>query len=73
MDNFGALFKSTNKQSEKHPDYWGDIEIDGKKYSLAGWKKPTKAGDTYLSLKASDFKEYVKKEKQADPAGDIPF
>lgn len=49
----GTLHKSTQKKSEKSPDYFGSIKIDGVVYSLGGWIKTAKSGSSYLSLAAS--------------------
>jgi hypothetical protein len=49
----GSLFKSTDKQNEVDRDYQGSILItEPGKYWLSGWKKTTKGGVTFLSLKA---------------------
>jgi hypothetical protein len=45
----GALFKNDRKEKDSHPDYRGDITIDGRKYWLSGWLKEGKRGK-YMSL-----------------------
>jgi hypothetical protein len=40
--NRGMLGRNTNKQSDKHPDYSGTINIDGRDYWLSGWLKEGK-------------------------------
>lgn len=57
MNGKGALFFSRNKKTDRHPDYTGDFEIDGKKFWLSAWKKQTKKGDVYLSLALGQPKE----------------
>lgn len=61
--NSGTLFANKTKQKETSPDYSGDLLIDvrslivedGKaKVRVSGWKKPTKAGGTFLSLAISN-------------------
>src|SRR6266705_6903959 len=50
-DNSGALFKRKGeKRSDRSPDYTGKATIGGVAYRISGWKKTTKAGETYLSL-----------------------
>lgn len=50
----GVLFKNNKKSKDTHPDYQGNVNIDGVEYDLAGWKKePKNGGDTFLSLKVS--------------------
>ena len=62
----GALFKNRKKQTEKQPDYTGNIEIDADvvrdlmaqidegiehpKADLSAWIKNSKAGMNFLSL-----------------------
>jgi hypothetical protein len=49
--NKGSLFVSDKKETEKHPDYSGSININGKDYWLSGWKRQAKeSGKTYLAL-----------------------
>ena len=49
-DNSGALFKNDRKQTDKHPDYRGDITIGGRKFFLSAWLKKTSKGSTFMSL-----------------------
>jgi len=51
-DNSGALFKNDKKEKDTHPDYRGDIKIDGVEYWLSAWIKPTKNGTKFMSLSA---------------------
>jgi uncharacterized protein (DUF736 family) len=48
----GALFKNDRKEKETHPDYKGDININGTNYWLSAWLKATKDGKKYMSLSA---------------------
>lgn len=47
--NRGALFVNDRKQSDKHPDMNGKININGVDYWLSGWWKQTQRGEI-LSL-----------------------
>ncbi len=38
-DNSGVLFKNDKKESEKHPDYKGNITVGGQDYWLSAWIK----------------------------------
>lgn len=67
--NRGALFISSQRKSEKAPEYFGSIKLDraylkdllnktdedGIEVKLSGWKKPTKTGGTFLSLAVDTF------------------
>lgn len=48
--NRGALFKNEDKQSDRHADYRGQINVDGKEFWLDAWLKKSKAGKTFMSL-----------------------
>lgn len=75
--NRGALFTSSQRKSEKAPEFFGSLKLDrayikdllnktdedGIEIKLSGWKKPTKTGGTFLSLSVDTF---VKKD--ATPA-----
>ena len=64
--NRGVLFKEQDKQSDKHPDYTGGINVNGTEYRLAGWIKEGKKGK-FLSLAVSSPNGKKKDE------GDVPF
>jgi uncharacterized protein (DUF736 family) len=46
----GALFKNDRKEKETHPDYRGDLNVDGRAYWLNAWVKSTKDGKKYFSV-----------------------
>ena len=48
-DNSGTLFKNDRKESTKHPDYKGDVMIDGKTYWISAWIKDGQRGK-FMSL-----------------------
>jgi hypothetical protein len=48
--NSGALFKNDDKQTDKHPDYRGSINVDGTDYWLSAWLKTSKKGIRFMSL-----------------------
>ena len=54
--NRGVLFENDKGDNEKRPDYTGNIDVGGTKFSLSAWKKTSKSGKSFLSLSISDFK-----------------
>ncbi len=41
--NRGAMWLNADRASEKHPDFKGSLDIDGKKYWVSGWQKKENA------------------------------
>ena len=63
--NSGTLFKNDRKEKETHPDYKGQINIDGTDYWLSAWVKVSKDGTKkFMSLSVQP-----KDQQQAKPAG----
>ena len=67
--NRGALFRQEEKKSEKHPDYKGEINIEGVDYWISGWIKPYQNGTKrMLSLSAEPKQRQEKPRQRQDPA-----
>jgi hypothetical protein len=77
-NNSGVLFKNEKKDTDKHPDYTGKINVDGTDYRLAAWVREGKSGK-FMSIKVSEFtqKQDVKPTKKSaaieDLDSDLPF
>ena len=74
--NRGVLFKNERKQQDKHPDYTGKIDVEGKEYKLAAWIKDGKKGK-FMSLAVS-IDDGSRKERSSDNTppfqdDDVPF
>jgi len=37
--NRGSIWKNDRKETEKHPDFTGSINVEGKEYWLNGWRR----------------------------------
>lgn len=78
--NRGAIWKNDDKQSEKHPDFKGSINIEGVEYWVSGWKRRAGASpkSPALSLSVQAKEEQAKPAKAAQTAAidfddDMPF
>jgi hypothetical protein len=69
-DGSGALFKNDRKEQTQHPDYTGNIKVEGVEFQLSAWLKKTKAGRTYMSLSAMP-KQPPGRPVKADVAEDL--
>ena len=77
--NRGTLGKNKHKTEDTHPEYAGQINIEGVEYWLSGWIKSNgETGEKFFSLSAK-AKDAKPKPKAAKPDGwdkmadDIPF
>lgn len=71
--NTGALFKNDNKQTDKHPDYNGSINVNGEEFWLSAWLKTSKAGKKFMSLSVSAKNGQKPAKAAQDDSDDVPF
>jgi uncharacterized protein (DUF736 family) len=64
--NRGALFKNGEKETDNHPDYRGDIDVNGVKFWLSAWIKESKKGMKYMSL---SIKPKLQSDSNSPPTG----
>jgi uncharacterized protein (DUF736 family) len=73
----GSLFKNNKKTTELHPDYTGKIKVNGVELQLSAWVAKTKAGETYLNIKAKELTPTFNTSSQdnfgAQGGTDLPF
>jgi len=73
--NRGMLGRNTNKQSDKHPEYSGTLNVDGVDYWLSAWVKEGKNGKFFsLAVKPKETKKAPKaKAFEDDDLSSVPF
>lgn len=62
-ENTGVLFKNDRK-SDKHPAYKGEINVEGKHYSIALWDRQSSKGTTYLSVAIQEYRDVKNEPKE---------
>ncbi len=71
--NKGVLFKNDRKQSDKHPDYTGKINVNGTECYLSAWINDGQKGK-YMSLSIGKEVEQQKTPQNNPPEfDDTPF
>lgn len=76
--NSGIISRNEKKTEDKHPDYTGKINVEGKEFRLAGWVRKRNDGGTFLSLKVSENKVAPQQTSAPrhvvnTPDSDLPF
>ena len=81
--NRGAIWKNEKKETDKHPDFTGSINVDGHDYWLNGWRRPEGAAPNAPSMKFTVRRKDGKpqqqelprtqQQKRAEMQDDIPY
>tara|TARA_R100001163_G_C5054958_1_gene191464 strand:+ start:1150 stop:1383 length:234 start_codon:yes stop_codon:yes gene_type:complete len=70
--NTFKLFPQKVEDGSKKPNVTGEVNVNGKTFRLAGWKKVSQKGTNWIGGAVTELEE--KSEKKAEPASEeIPF
>ena len=71
--NTGTLGRNKRKEKDKHPEYTGQINIEGTEYWLSGWVKEGNGEKFFsLSVRPKDAQQQ-KPAAKPDIDSDVPF
>jgi len=75
--NRGAIWKNDKKETEKHPDFTGSLNVEGVEYWVSAWKRKPGGSEKAPALSFNiKLKEEAQKPNQSvEPEfdDDIPF
>ena len=78
-NNRGSLWGNDKKESERHPDFKGSVNVEGVEYWLSGWRRKEGANPKSPALSLSLTKKEAKRDDSNPFASDggrdeqIPF
>jgi len=71
--NRGQLWGNDKKETEKHPDFKGSININGEEFWLSGWKRGPNANPKAPALSLSVQKKEQQGFDSPQQQGSDPF
>jgi len=74
--NTVVIFKNNKKENEKHPEYRGTVNVEGKEYEISLWVKEGKAGKFFSGKIQEPFKKETELKSfsdKIDSGSDLPF
>jgi hypothetical protein len=70
--NRGVLFKNDRKESDRHPEYKGSINVNGEEFWLSSWVKEGKTGK-FMSLSVTPKNDRPTAAPVSAKQEDVPF
>ena len=70
--NRGSIWKNEKKETDNHPDFTGNLDVDGVEYWVSAWKKKADANPNAPSLSFS-IKPKEEKPEQSSQGGEYDF
>jgi uncharacterized protein (DUF736 family) len=72
--NTAVIFKNNKKENEKHPDYRGTINVDGRELEISLWIKDGKTGKFFSGKIQEPFKKIENtSDKIRNESSGMPF
>ena len=75
--NRGSIWKNEKKETEKHPDFTGSLNVEGVEYWVSAWKRKPDASDKApalsFSIKATEERKAPEPNKTVEPDFDDPI
>lgn len=75
--NRGAIWGNRKKETERHPDFTGSLNVEGVEYWVSAWKRRADQSDKAPSLSFQIRRKEAAPVQTAmssdDPDADIPF
>ena len=74
--NRGSLFKNDKKETDGHPDYKGQLNVNDQDFWISAWLKTSKQGTKFMSLSVQPKdrqSDQPTRKTVADLDSDIPF
>lgn len=65
--NKGSIWKNDKKESEKHPDFTGSLNVEGVEYWVSAWKRKPDASEKAPALSFAVKVKEDKPKQQAKP------
>ena len=70
--NRGSIWKNEKKETEKHPDFTGSLNVEGVEYWVSAWKRKPDAKENAPALSFS-IKRKEQAPKAVEPGFDDPI
>lgn len=68
--NRGSIWKNDKKETDKHPDFTGSLNVDGVEYWVSAWKRKPDQSDKAPAL---SFSIKAKEDAPSKPASKQPI
>ena len=72
-NNRGAIWKNEKKETEKHPDFTGSLNVEGVEYWVSAWKRKPGGCENSPALSFSIKLKEARKAPEHNQAVDTTF